>query len=89
MTAITTRKDPAARARLDALARQAQATRAALIKDARARGVTGLRCEECGYVHPLERLGYPCNAAHWDNDNHDGEPCGSYDLREVRGAHHA
>ena len=83
MTVITTRKDPAARARLDALARQAQATRAALIEDARARGVTGLRCEEpgCGYVHPLERLGFPCNAAHPEID---GETCPGWNLAEVK-----
>ena len=81
MTAITTRKDPAARVRLDALARQAQATRAALIEDARARGVTGLRCEECGYVHPLERAGFGCNAAH---QFIDGETCPGWNLAEVK-----
>ena len=79
--AITTRKDPAARARLDALARQAQATRAALIEDARARGVTGLSCDTCGYVHPLERLGFGCNAAHSEID---GETCPGWNLAEVK-----
>ena len=61
-------------------------TREQLIAAARLRGVVALQCEECGYIHrSLHMIGRPCNAAHWDNDNHDGEACGCYDLREVFG----
>ena len=59
-------------------------TQQQLMADAKARGVTGLQCEECGYIHrSLHMIGRPCNVAHWDNDNHDGEACGSWNLREV------
>lgn len=46
----------------------------------KARGVGALQCEECGYKHPLTRLGYGCNAAHPERD---GETCESWNLREV------
>ena len=55
-------------------------TRTELIADARRRGVTALECEECGYRHPLTRLGFGCNAAH---PSIDGETCEGWNLREV------
>ena len=49
----------------------------ALIEDAQKRGVTALRCRDCGYVHRnLHMLARVCNAAHPDMDHHDGEICG-------------
>lgn len=58
-----------------------------LIADAKARGVVGLRCAECGHVHTsLHMIGRPCNFAHPDMDNHDGETCGCWELLEVFGA---
>ncbi len=51
-----------------------------LIEDAQERGVTGLRCVTCGYVHPLIRLGRGCNAASQDVD---GETCPEWTLDEV------
>lgn len=53
---------------------------AALIADAQTRGVVALQCEECGYRHPLSRLGYGCNAAH---PTQDGETCEGWNLKEV------
>ena len=54
--------------------------RAALIEDARKRGVIALECEECGYRHPLTRLNFGCNAAH---SSIDGETCDGWNLRGV------
>lgn len=59
---------------------QARTTRAALITDARRRGVTRLACETCGHKHPISRLGLGCNAAHPEID---GATCEGWDLAEV------
>ena len=62
----------------------AQKTRRELVEEALSRGSTELRCDHCGTVYPLaHQLGWPCNAAHIDNDNFDGQPCGNWDLSEV------
>ncbi|MBZ9712226.1 hypothetical protein [Deinococcus multiflagellatus] len=56
-------------------------TRAQLIANLKAAGVIALQCEDCGYKHPLTRLGFGCNAAHPDID---GETCDGWNLKEVR-----
>lgn len=64
--AVPTQKVPPARPRIFAL-----------IEDAQKRGVTALRCCDCGHVHTnLHMLDRVCNFAHPDADNHDGEICG-------------
>ncbi|WP_295819859.1 hypothetical protein [uncultured Deinococcus sp.] len=62
--------------------RKVSSPRAALIADAQARGVIALQCEECGYRHPLSRLGYGCNAAH---PTQDGDTCEGWNLKEIKG----
>lgn len=57
-----------------------KSTKAARIADAKARGVVALQCTECGYKHPLTRLGYGCNAAH---PTQDGVACDGWQLNEV------
>ena len=57
-------------------------TREQLIAAARLRGVVALQCEECGYKHPLTRMGFGCNAAH---PSIDGATCEGWGLREVFG----
>ena len=52
------------------------------VRAMKARGVSGLRCRDCGARYPLSWVGYACNAAHQDADTHDGEACGG-ELREV------
>lgn len=56
-------------------------TWAALAADARARGVTGLRCDTCGHVHGLGMLGRGCNASH---PTIDGATCEGWDLTEIK-----
>ena len=50
-----------------------------LVADAKARGVTGLRCDDCGTLHSVHRIGDACNAF-----DADGELCGCYGLSEVK-----
>ncbi|GGB71618.1 hypothetical protein [Deinococcus soli (ex Cha et al. 2016)] len=51
---------------------------AGLIADAKARGVTGLRCDACGCQHGLGRIGLDCNAS-----TDDGGTCGHWNLSEI------